>query len=82
MTLSNSLVILFYKFFIIKIKPHEDTENVCARCRLPFTRKWNAIRHCNNKHSGVIENIISFTEYVINQKDLLGIQTAILIIIT
>jgi len=42
---------------------------VCARCKLPFSRKWNAMRHCNNKHSGVIENIVSFTEFVINQKD-------------
>ena len=42
---------------------------VCARCKLPFSRKWNAMRHCNNKHSGVIENIVSFTEFVINHKD-------------
>jgi hypothetical protein len=35
---------------------------------MPFTRRWNANRHCNNKHSGAIENIISFTEYITNQK--------------
>jgi hypothetical protein len=41
----------------------------CAKCRQPFTRRWNANRHCNNKHSGRIENIISFTEYIINRTD-------------
>ena len=41
---------------------------LCAKCRMPFTRRWNANRHCNNKHSGAIENIISFTEYITNQK--------------
>ena len=41
---------------------------ICAKCRLPFTRRWNANRHCNNKHYGEIENIISFTEYITNQK--------------
>ena|SRR5688572_4007496 len=42
---------------------------ICSKCREPFTRKWNANRHCNNKHYGGIENIISFTEYIMNQKD-------------
>ena len=42
---------------------------ICAKCRLHFTRKWNANRHCNNKHYGRIENIVSFTEYIMNQKD-------------
>ena len=41
---------------------------ICAKCRLPFTRRWNANRHCNNKHYGEIENIISFTEYITNRK--------------
>jgi hypothetical protein len=41
---------------------------LCAKCRLPFTRRWNAYRHCNTKHSGTIENIISFTEYIISQQ--------------
>lgn len=41
---------------------------ICAKCRIPFTRRWNAHRHCNNKHSGTIENIISFTEYITKQK--------------
>lgn len=41
---------------------------ICSKCRQPFTRRWNANRHCNNKHYGAIENIISFTEYVINRK--------------
>ncbi len=42
---------------------------ICSKCRQPFTRRWNANRHCNNKHYGEIENIISFTEYIINRKD-------------
>ena len=42
---------------------------ICSKCRQPFTRRWNANRHCNNKHYGAIENIISFTEYIINRKD-------------
>jgi hypothetical protein len=42
---------------------------ICAKCRLPFTRRWNANRHCNNKHDGALENIISYTEYVTNQND-------------
>ena len=42
---------------------------ICSKCRQPFTRKWNANRHSNNKHFGSIENIISFTEYIINRTD-------------
>jgi hypothetical protein len=42
---------------------------ICAKCRLPFTRRWNANRHCNNKHYGEVENIISYTEYITNQND-------------
>jgi hypothetical protein len=42
---------------------------ICGKCRQPFTRRWNANRHCKNKHSGSIENIISFTEYMINRRD-------------
>ena len=42
---------------------------ICAKCRQPFTRRWNANRHSNNKHFGSIENIISFTEYIINRPD-------------
>lgn len=42
---------------------------ICSKCRQPFTRKWNANRHCNNKHSGRIENIISFTDYIVNRTD-------------
>jgi hypothetical protein len=42
---------------------------ICSKCRQPFTRRWNANRHSNNKHYGGIENIISFTEYIMNQKD-------------
>jgi hypothetical protein len=41
---------------------------ICSKCNQPFTRKWNANRHCNNKHSGRIENIVSFTEHVMNSK--------------
>lgn len=42
---------------------------ICSKCRQHFTRRWNANRHCNNKHYGEMENIISFTEYIINRKD-------------
>ena|SRR5215203_1113128 len=42
---------------------------ICSKCRQPFTRRWNANRHCNNQHHGRIENIISFTAYLMNQKD-------------
>jgi hypothetical protein len=42
---------------------------ICAECRRPFTRRWNANRHCDNKHHGAVENIISCTEFVTNQKD-------------
>ena len=42
---------------------------ICSKCRQPFTRRWNANRHCNNKHSGYLEHIISFTDYVINRQD-------------
>ena len=43
---------------------------ICSKCQQPFTRRWNAYRHSNTKHYGEIENIISFTEYIItNQKD-------------
>jgi len=41
---------------------------ICGKCRLPFTRRWNAYRHCNNKHEGAIENIVSFTDYITNEK--------------
>jgi hypothetical protein len=42
---------------------------ICSKCRQPFTRRWNAYRHSNNKHFGSIEDIISFTEYTSNQTD-------------
>jgi hypothetical protein len=41
----------------------------CSKCRQPFTRRWNANRHCNNKHSGYVDLIISFTDYVINRQE-------------
>ena len=42
---------------------------ICSKCRQPFTRRWNAYRHSNNKHFGSIEDIISFTEYTSNRTD-------------
>ena len=42
---------------------------ICSKCRQPFTRRWNASRHSNNKHFGSIDNIISFTEYILNRTD-------------
>ena len=47
---------------------------ICAKCRQPFTRRWNANRHCNIKHSGSIKNITSFMEYIMNQKDSLPLN--------
>jgi hypothetical protein len=47
---------------------------ICSKCRQPFTRRWNANRHCNNKHYCAIENIISFTEYIINRKDSISLN--------
>jgi len=43
---------------------------ICSKCNQPFTRRWNANRHCNIKHSGRIENITSFTEHVMNSPNL------------
>jgi hypothetical protein len=43
---------------------------ICSKCNQPFTRRWNANRHCNIKHFGRIENITSFTEYVMNSPNL------------
>ena len=42
---------------------------ICAKCRQPFTRRWNAYRYSNNKHFGSIVDIISFTEFTINGVD-------------
>jgi hypothetical protein len=39
---------------------------ICSKCRQPFTRRWNANRHCNNKHYGTLDCVISFTEYLVN----------------
>ncbi len=43
---------------------------ICSKCNQPFTRRWNANRHCNIKHSGRIENIISFTQHLVNSTNL------------
>jgi hypothetical protein len=47
---------------------------ICAACKQPFTRRWNANRHCSNKHSGFFENIISFTDYIINRQGLIQLN--------
>jgi hypothetical protein len=47
---------------------------ICSKCRQPFTRRWNAYRHCNNQHYGRIENIISYTAYLMNQKDSISLS--------
>ena len=36
---------------------------ICSKCRQPFTRRWNANRHCNNKHFCALENVISNREH-------------------
>jgi hypothetical protein len=43
---------------------------ICSKCNQPFTRRWNANRHCTIKHSGRIENIISFTKHIVNSTNL------------
>ena len=43
---------------------------ICSKCNQPFTRKWNANRHCNMKHPGRMENITSFTEHIMNSTNL------------
>ena len=68
MTHSYSLAKLLNDIFIINHIEMKLPKYICAKCRIPFTRMWNAHRHCNNKHSGAIENIISFTEYITKQK--------------
>ena len=42
---------------------------ICSKCRQPFTRRWNANRHCNNKHYGTLDYVISFTEYLVNTEN-------------
>lgn len=37
---------------------------ICNICKQPLTRKWNAKRHCNTKHDGIFDSIISFREYL------------------
>jgi hypothetical protein len=36
---------------------------ICSECGIPFTRKWNALRHSNNRHNG-IPVVVSFMEYL------------------
>ena len=36
---------------------------ICKLCRQTFTRHWNALRHCDNKHSSNHTSIILFTDY-------------------
>ena len=37
---------------------------ICNICKQTLTRKWNAKRHCNIKHDGIFDSIISFREYL------------------
>jgi hypothetical protein len=37
---------------------------ICNNCKQTFTRRWNAERHCNNIHDGVIDYIIYFRDYL------------------
>jgi hypothetical protein len=38
---------------------------ICNICKQTLTRKWNAKRHCNIKHDGIFDSIISFREYLL-----------------
>ena len=40
---------------------------ICIKCEQTFTRKWNAFRHCNNKHGAILESVIHFREYLMNR---------------
>ena len=37
---------------------------ICNKCKQTLTRKWNAKRHCNTKHNGLSDSIISYREYL------------------
>lgn len=37
---------------------------ICNICKQTLTRKWNAKRHCNIKHDGIFDSIISFRDYL------------------
>ena len=37
---------------------------ICNICKQTLTRKWNAKRHCDTKHDGIFDFIISFREYL------------------
>jgi hypothetical protein len=56
-------------FIIIFNNTLKNPKWFCSKCKKPFTRRWNANRHCNNKHSGFLENIVSFTDYIVNRQD-------------
>ncbi|HJT83155.1 MAG TPA: hypothetical protein VJ697_01615 [Nitrososphaeraceae archaeon] len=38
---------------------------ICNICKQTLTRKGNVKRHCNIKHGGLFDSIISFREYLI-----------------
>ena len=40
---------------------------ICIKCEQTFTRKWNAFRHCDNKHGAIFESVIHFREYLMNR---------------
>lgn len=43
---------------------------ICNICRQTLTRRWNAKRHCDNKHDGLYDSIIPFREYMINTSNI------------
>lgn len=40
---------------------------ICIQCEQTFTRRWNAFRHCNNKHGTILDSVIQFREYLTNK---------------
>ena len=40
---------------------------ICIKCEHTFTRRWNASRHCKNKHGTILDSIIKFREYLMNR---------------
>jgi hypothetical protein len=48
---------------------------ICNICKQTLTRKWNAKRHCDIKHDGIFDSIISFREYLTMTKTTLTYPT-------
>ncbi|MGI0050632.1 MAG: hypothetical protein ACRD8K_02745 [Nitrososphaeraceae archaeon] len=43
---------------------------ICNICKQTLTRKWNAKRHCDNKHYSLYDSIIPFREYLVTTSNI------------